>query len=124
MRTAAAEWAYSVTQQQRSIRQYVPSSDVFHLKLIELCEDPQGTLKRLFQFLEVRDQPSLDFSMPQNRHITGNTMRLTFNGEIRYDDTWKRQLGPEDLREFESVAGRLNRQLGYLDSFSRLQHCG
>ena len=40
-------------------------------------------------------------------------MRLKSNDEITLDEKWKARLTKHDLRVFDRIAGRINRQLGY-----------
>jgi hypothetical protein len=50
---------------------------------------------------------------PREQHIIGNGMRLNPAVDIRLDDRWRSVLSARDLEEFDSVAGGLNRALGY-----------
>ena len=47
-------------------------------------------------------------------HVIGNGMRLDCSRKIRLDERWRQAMSPADLRVFDSVAGSLNRKLGYL----------
>jgi hypothetical protein len=40
-------------------------------------------------------------------------MRLDDTSEIRLDDRWRDNLTKTDLQEFDRIAGKLNRSLGY-----------
>ena len=79
----------------------------------ELCADPPGTLRRLFSFIGVDPAAArLDFRSTEH-HVVGNGMRLDTQSEIRVDERWREALAPSDLHTFASVAGSLNRRLGY-----------
>jgi len=41
-------------------------------------------------------------------------MRLDFSRQIRLDERWRQALASRDLQVFDSVAGNMNRRLGYI----------
>jgi hypothetical protein len=49
----------------------------------------------------------------QNHHVVGNGMRLDATNEIKLDERWKSELSASDLKQFDTVAGKMNRRLGY-----------
>lgn len=112
---AIGVWLWSLRNQQRVLDHYMNSADVFQLRLEDFCRDPQIHLRRLLEFLEVSPDAKLDHSDPSARHVTGNTMRLKFDGVIRADESWRSKLSASDLRLFEKRAGLVNRRHGYMD---------
>jgi hypothetical protein len=48
-----------------------------------------------------------------DHHVVGNGMRLDSTEEIHLDDRWVSRLSPRDLELFDSLAGDVNRRLGY-----------
>ena len=112
---AIDDWIYSLLNQRRAIAHYMKPETVFCLRLEDFCRDPDGHMKRLFNFLDVDPEAPLECSDPTQRHITGNGMRLSFDGTIRSDESWRKKLTPGELRRFELRAGELNRSQGYCD---------
>ncbi len=80
----------------------------------DLCTDPGTTLRSLFGFLGVDSNIGVEQLNFEGVHVIGNGMRLDFSRQVRLDERWRVALGPRDLRVFGSVAGSLNRMLGYL----------
>jgi hypothetical protein len=109
---AIAHWLWSNRNLRRATR-YLPASDVIWLRLEDFCRAPQDKLREIFRFLGVDENGSLALQDRKTRHIIGNKMRHTFNGEIRHDESWRQELSREHLRLFEERAGWLNRCLGY-----------
>jgi len=110
---AALEWRRS-NEEADAILAGLDPSRWRCVRYEDLCSDPDTTLRSLFSFLGVDSGigfPQLDF---EGLHVIGNGMRLDFSRQIRLDERWRQSLGPRDLRVFDSVAGSLNRRLGYL----------
>ena len=113
--SAIAAWLYGNRNLERAVSHYISPQDVFRLRLEDLCNDPDVTLKSLFRFLNVDHNVKLDFSDRSRFHIVGNYMRHTFNGEVRRpDESWKRQLSPENLALFYAKASKINKKYGYI----------
>ena len=112
MKNAAREWA--ITHKEcRQILMYVPQQSWLTIRYEQLCKDPKRTLHSVLSFLGVdRNGASQDYRSVEH-HIVGNYMRLKSNDEITLDEKWKARLTKHDLRVFDRIAGRINRQLGY-----------
>lgn len=109
---AIGAWKWGIKHMHRAM-QYVSPENRLLLKLEDLCHSPEPALHELFDFAGVDPDAELDFS-PASRHLTGNRMRLQFDGEIRpHDDSWKDRLSREQIDKFERSAGHWNRRLGY-----------
>jgi hypothetical protein len=111
---AIAGWLWSNRMLDRAAR-YLPAVDVFRLKLEDLCSDPKATLAEICSFLGIEGDAPFERADKSQRHIVGNQMRHTFNGQIRQDEAWRKQLTPDLLGLFERRAGWLNRRYGYRD---------
>ena len=112
MRPAAWEWRRSIEEAQELLA-HVDRQSWTAARYEELCADPAGTLARLFNFIGVDPAAAtLDFRARQH-HIVGNWMRLQKSSEIQLDERWKTLLTAHDLRDFDAVAGRMNRRFGY-----------
>lgn len=112
MTEAANEWKRS-QEAAESLLATLPRSQWTEVRYEELCADPEATLRRLLTFLDLDpDKVVLDFRSRQ-QHVIGNGMRLDTTSTIRLDERWKTHLTPDDLAVFDTVAGDLNRRLGY-----------
>jgi len=112
MERAAREWRRSNEEAEALLAQ-LPRTQWISLRYEDLCANPEAELRRLFSFIGVDPgKPRPDFRRTDH-HVVGNGMRLDTTSEIRVDNRWKDVLGPAELRTFASVAGALNRGLGY-----------
>ena len=80
----------------------------------ELCADPDRTLRSLFTFIGVDPGVGVEQLRFDGHHVIGNGMRLDSSRQIRLDERWRQSLAPMDLQVFDSVAGEMNRRLGYV----------
>lgn len=110
MTDAAFEWRRS-NEEAEAVLAGLPRDRWIQARYEDLCTKPRETLSRLFAFLNVAD---LELDTKQRRHVVGNGMRLDWQGDIRLDESWRTELDPQQLREFDGVAGDLNRRYGYL----------
>jgi hypothetical protein len=46
-------------------------------------------------------------------HVLGHGSRLNGSAKIHNSEKWRKELSADDLKTFESIAGSLNRALGY-----------
>lgn len=112
MEAAAREWRRSNEEAEAVLAQLDPSRWI-QVHYEQLCADPEGTLKKVFSFIGVDPAAArLDFRNTRH-HVVGNGMRLDTQSEIRLDERWREALAASDLNTFASVAGSLNRRLGY-----------
>lgn len=112
MSAAAREWRRSNQEAEALLRRLEPSRWT-EVRYEEICSAPIRTLRRLFEFIGVDpDATSLDFRSVDH-HVVGNGMRLDATDEIRLDERWQSVLTTVDLATFATVAGDLNRRLGY-----------
>ena len=79
----------------------------------QLCANAEGTLERLFQFIDVDPERRISDFRSRARHVLGNGMRLDDTAEITLDQRWRACVTDAMRREFEPVAGDLNRRYGY-----------
>jgi hypothetical protein len=110
--TSTSQWLGTIQEDLNAVRLLRPD-EVLTVKYERLCQDPAATLGAIWQWLGIENPPyGQDFRGGES-HILGNEMRLSRKTEITLDERWRRDLGPDALREFDSRAGRLNRSLGY-----------
>ena len=77
---------------------------------------PERTLREIFEWLGLPySAECLDFQDKSIIHSAGgNPARFELTDGIKnVDERWRTILKNEDLRAFESTAGRLNREFGY-----------
>lgn len=112
MAEAAREWRRS-NEASEALLSTLPRSQWKRIHYEQLCAETVSTLEELNTFLGLDgNEIRLDFrSVPQ--HVIGNGMRMDSTSDIRVDERWKVELGSEQLREFDRVAGDLNRKYGY-----------
>lgn len=113
MAQAAYEWRRCMEEAEHILRTLDPSRWA-EVRYEDYCRDPDATLSRLHEFLDVDPgrQPGRFRTIEQ--HIVGNGMRLDTTSEIRLDERWKEHLTKSDLQVFDRVAGRMNRRYGYV----------
>lgn len=109
---AARLWKRS-NQEAETLMRHLPSDRRIELRYEDFCASPARSLERLLTFLQVDPRSAtLDFrSRPQ--HVVGNGMRMDRTTEIRLDERWRGVLSAPQLREFDAIAGALNRSYGY-----------
>ena len=109
---AAHEWRRSNEEAAQLLRT-VSRDRWLELRYEDLCADPAATLARAFTFAGVDPSKASTEFRTCEHHVVGNGMRLDATSEIRLDARWRTALGQNDLARFETVAGDLNRALGY-----------
>jgi len=112
LETAAREWRRS-NEEAEEIVQGLERSRWVEVRYETVCSEPEVTLRQLFTFIGVNpDAPRMDLRSV-GHHIVGNGMRLDWTGDVRLDERWRSALSVRDLRTFDTVAGAMNRTLGY-----------
>lgn len=112
-RKAISCWLWATRNAARVTAQYLNPDQVYRLRIEDLWANPQRAVRDLCRFIGVDESLPLNFADRSGQHLIGNMMRLTFDGEIRPDEKWKRMLTRADLALFEQLAGKRNRDLGY-----------
>jgi hypothetical protein len=109
---AAREWRRS-NEEADAILRRVPRSRWMEVHYEALCAKPEETLDRVVAFLGLTSTSAWRNFRGVEHHVVGNGMRLDSSEEIRVDERWTSALSTRDLRLFDSLAGNLNRRLGY-----------
>lgn len=110
-RQAAVEWRRS-NEEAACIVGLLPRDAWRQVRYEDICLDPQTTLRPVLRWLGVDADVALRLDRSRN-HVVGNGMRLDAADTIGLDDRWRTTLTHRQLAEFESLAGDLNRRLGY-----------
>jgi hypothetical protein len=112
MTRAAREWRRS-NEEAENVLAGLDRSRWIEVRYEQVCADPKAALRRLCEFLEINPERIVDNFRAVEQHVVGNGMRLDKTSEIRLDERWRTHLTPEQLQEFDRVAGDLNRKYGY-----------
>ena len=114
---AAERWNHYHRISRRFLTRWVDPEHQYRVTYEQFVADPEQTLHGIMDWLGVPyASECLDFSDNAVMHSAGgNPARFRLSGGItKVDDRWRNELTEEDLQVFESQAGRLNRELGYV----------
>ncbi len=112
MESAAIEWRRGNEEAEAALGM-IPRERVIQVRYEELCSDPNAVLGSVLQFLHVAPANLRENFRRTQQHVIGNGMRLDDLREIRLDRHWPEVLDRAQLSAFETIAGKLNRKLGY-----------
>jgi len=111
------EWKWTIDQMEKTCG-YFPENTIFELTYEHLCNDPNGSMEKIWNFLNL-DKLDCDWSELEiksfEHHILGNSMRTKDKIFISLDQGWKKKVTQSELVDFEKIAGTLNRRLGYTE---------
>ena len=80
------------------LRKRFPEVEILDVRYNDLCNSTESELKRIWGFLGVDfDRGFLEYHA-KDMHIVGNRMRNEYNGLIREDHSWKRQLKNDEIK--------------------------
>jgi hypothetical protein len=91
----------------------LPPEATARVRYEDLCREPGSTLEPILRLIGERPVAVPEDFRSIEHHILGNVMRLHRTG-IAVDESWKEALRPEDLAEFDEIAGDMNRRYGYV----------
>ncbi|RJP92368.1 MAG: sulfotransferase [Desulfobacteraceae bacterium] len=84
------------------------------IKYEDLAADPKQELIKLCKFAGLDfDDNMLTFASKIHHSTNGNRMRFSKSSKIKPDNAWREHLSDSTLNYFESIAGNLNKRLGY-----------
>lgn len=109
---AAGTWR----KDQLAIRELVsvlPPDRLTRIRYEDLCEDPAGTLRRLWTFCGVPQIDPATRVFSNEHHVLGNNMRMAGPIEVRLDQRWRRDLAPAEQSAVLRIAGPLHADFGY-----------
>lgn len=113
---AALYWRYDV-QRGRGMGVDLPGR-YREVRYERLIRDPDGVLRDLCDFLELRYDSAMIESFRHADELLGSMPRPAHHRHLLLPPTvglrdWRRQMGSEDRRVFEEIAGALLDELGY-----------
>lgn len=112
MAQAALEWRRS-NEEAAEVLKTIPAGDQIRISYEALCTETVATLQKVHRCLGLEESDAFRNFRSAEHHVVGNGMRLDDTSEIRLDDRWRDNLTKTDLQEFDRIAGKLNRSLGY-----------
>lgn len=124
---SARRWVRAIRRARRGAKDLTPGS-YLEVRYEDLVTDPTRTLERICSFVDLRFTPAMlrypdraprrlrefqdlpNRSGDSRRAIHALTAKPPQAGRVA---AWRRQMGPEEVRYFESAAGDLLSELGY-----------
>ncbi len=94
----------------------VPDNQKIEIRYEDLCTFPEVTLSKIKRQLGVDIPLDINAALRDKtlRHnIGGSPSRFEPNTKIHLDERWKKEISPEELAQFEKIAGKFNKMLGY-----------
>jgi hypothetical protein len=113
---SAADAARTWLRDQKAIVQVaagMPPDRVFHLRYEDLSGRVADTQRALWSFIGVPDVAPVERIRATDHHVLGNAMRLGGEITLRLDERWRARLTAGEQRECLTIAGDMNRALGY-----------
>lgn len=94
-------------------RNFLPKN-ILKVKYEDICTSPEVEVKRICDFTEV---PFSSEALQQKMdwHFVGGSAGLKRKRykKVILDESWKKELSPQDLKIFNKIAGKLNQKYGY-----------
>lgn len=109
MRKAAQEWRRCL-QAAEHVLAGLDRSQWIQVRYEELCNDTEGVLRRIHDFLGTDDARTVGCFRDVAHHVIGNGMRLDGTARISLDERWKSVLTEHELATFDCAAGDMNRR--------------
>lgn len=108
------QWLGYNSRASYMLTSFVKKEHIFKIKYEDFCSDPSFQLEKIFTWLGVPDDGTLNIGSKQ-LHIAGGNdgTKARFLNGIKSDNRWVDGLTADELFLFESMAGDFNRSLGY-----------
>jgi len=114
---AAERWHHYHKITKDLLNKWVAPEHQFAMQYEAFTSEPEKWMRDLCAWLGMDFQPEmLQFSVNDIIHSAGGNptrFQLAEEGIRPTDDRWRSKLGEKEMAEFETVAGPLNRSLGY-----------
>lgn len=114
IRAAAKNW-YRANRNVEMAALTIPATRVRRIGYEDLCRDTVRVMTQVCEFLGLLPSDAMHGLEPHDYHqIPGNPMLFRREEtEIVLDDRWRDSFTEADQRDFDAVAGRMNRRYGY-----------
>jgi len=113
LRAQAIRWR-RVNEACEQLMERIPAEARIRVRYEDLCREPAATLAPVLALVGERAVEVPDAYRSIEHHILGNVMRLHKDARVTLDERWKESLTPQELADFEDVAGEMNRRYGYM----------
>lgn len=113
MAQAAYQWRRCNEEAEYALAS-IDKSRWIEIRYEKLCTDTDNTMAQIFEFLGVDSQRWIKDFRSVEHHVVGNGMRLDKTSEIKCDERWRTNLTNQDLKIFQSMAGKMNQRYGYM----------
>jgi len=113
IKMAAKGWVKHIDYFDAFCKRYA-SKPILLVRYEDLCRDPVATLKSIFDFLELPYEARLVKPDATTTHILGNTIKDTFQGDIKEDLSWKSTLSPGEIHLVTETMKAELRRFSYL----------
>lgn len=108
---AARKWLHG-QRYVLSMLRTLPSRRYIHVRYEALCRDTEVTVRGICDFLEIPfHSQMLAFREHMHHNIGGNRMRFGKTQSIKESVSWRVEIDEEMQKDFEQIAGSLNRRL-------------
>ena len=112
MKQAAYQWR-RCNEEAEHILARLDKSPWIEIQYEQLCKDTDKTLDRIFDFIGLDPEKKIKDFRSIEHHVVGNGMRLDTTSEVHLDERWRKELTEQDIKIFESTAGKMNRKYEY-----------
>lgn len=109
---AAEVWRHDQAATRRLL-DTVPGDRRVHLRYEDLCTSPEAALRRFWTFCGLEPIEVEGSVRPRDRHVLGNSMRVTDEIRVRLDEGWRAGLTADEQRRILVIAGPDQHALGY-----------
>lgn len=111
----ARRWRMAMESQHEEVQHW--KGPVFQVKYEDVCRAPEESIRAVWNFMGVRaDIPWPKFQRHEHHVMGSGSVRTTFTGNVRIDNTWREVFTEDQLAVFEREAGAFNRAMGYSSS--------
>jgi hypothetical protein len=110
---AARTWLWNLEIVERFHTRW-PHVPLLIVRYEDLCRDLPGTLQRVCRFLDVPYETSLETGSDRPSHVMGNSMRLTFSGQVSECRRWAQEFAAQDIAYLNRTLSESLQRYGYM----------
>jgi hypothetical protein len=112
LQSIVKRWIRANVNIERQLRR-LPLARWTRIRYEDLCADPLETLNRFFEFCRLEPLRSLSENSRSEHHIVPHRMRLSNDGVVRLDESWRHLLTPTEHASISRLAGKTHVHFGY-----------
>jgi hypothetical protein len=112
---AARRWRVANRNIEMALKT-VPSRNILRVRYEDLCDDVDGEMTAICEWLEMEPEESItELKRREYHEIPGNPMLFRrAETEIVKDERWRDELDQDTLDTFDTLCGSMNRRYGYV----------